>query len=208
MVLFCSTLEPQVSSLAFTTYQGGKLFFLGLDRDGKLSVYNRTFSRCMGLSGSSQTLYLSTLYQLWRFENSLAPSEHYQGYDRLYVPQLAYTTVAFCPGYARGLCLRGDFAVLGLSRSRQNRTFSGLALDEKLLAKGAEPRTGLLVIDLRSGDTVHWVRCEGVIEELYDVALLDGAVRPMALGFRTDEIRRLITVGPEVPHHQQPATNR
>jgi hypothetical protein len=27
-------------------------------------------------------------------------------------------------------------------------------------------------------------------------------VRPMALGFRTDEIRRLITVGPEVPHHQ------
>lgn len=89
---FTAWLAEQKSSLAFTTYQAGKLFFLGLDRHGQLSVYNRTFSRCMGLSGSPQTLYLSTLYQLWRFENSLAPGEHYQGFDRLYVPQLAYTT--------------------------------------------------------------------------------------------------------------------
>jgi uncharacterized protein (TIGR03032 family) len=46
----------------------------------------------MGLWGDDQTLYLSTLFQLWRFENSLDPGETYQGYDRLYVPQLGWTT--------------------------------------------------------------------------------------------------------------------
>ena len=75
-------------SLSCTTYQAGKLFLLGLNRDGRLSVFNRTLSRCMGLWGDGQTLYLSTLFQLWRFENSLEPGDTYQGYDRLYVPRV------------------------------------------------------------------------------------------------------------------------
>jgi len=33
----------------------------------------------MGLWGDGQTLYLSTLFQLWRFENRLGPGEIYQG---------------------------------------------------------------------------------------------------------------------------------
>jgi uncharacterized protein DUF4915 len=60
-----------------------------------------------------------------------------------------FEPVAFCPGYARGLAFHGDYAIVGISRARENRTFSGLALDEALLAKGAEARTGILVIDLR-----------------------------------------------------------
>lgn len=35
--------------------------------------------------------------------------------------------------------------------------------------------------------------------ELYDVIALPGVIRPMALGFRTDEIRRTITVGDPPP---------
>lgn len=50
------------------------------------------------------------------------------------------------------------------------------------------------VIDLRTGDVVHWVRIEGVVEELYDVVVLPGARRPMALGFKTDEIRRVLSI--------------
>ncbi len=89
---FTAWLAEQQLSLAFTTYQGGKVFFLGLKPDGALEVFNRTFERCMGLAASSQTLWLSSLYQLWRFENLLEPGQHYQGYDRVYVPQVAYTT--------------------------------------------------------------------------------------------------------------------
>jgi uncharacterized protein (TIGR03032 family) len=80
--------------------------------------------------------------------------------------------VAFCPGYARGLALHGDFAVVGLSKPRDSKTFTGLELDEALRARDVEARCGLLVIDLRTGDVVHSLRLEGVIAELYDVAVL------------------------------------
>jgi hypothetical protein len=54
-----------------------------------------------------------------------------------------FTPVAFCPGYARGLAFAGRHAVIGLSRPRRNRTFEGLALDERLSAKDAVARCGL-----------------------------------------------------------------
>ena len=122
---FTSWLHEQKASLAFTTYQSGKLFLIGLREDGRLSVFERTFNRCMGLWGDAQTLYVSTLYQLWRFENALEAGESHDGYDRLYVPRLAWTT----------------------------------------------------------GDV-----------DAHDV-VLPGARRPTALGFKTDEIRRVISVG-------------
>jgi len=320
-------------SLAFTTYQAGKLFFIGSRPDGRLSVFERTFERCMGLCAAGDTLWMSTLYQLWRFDNALAPGQTHEGYDRLFVPQMAYTTgdldihdiavdaagrpvfvntlfgclavpsvshsfspvwqppfitrlaaedrchlnglamedgrpryvtavsrsdvadgwrdrrqdggcvvdvatneviasglsmphsprvrdgrlwllnsgagyfgavdrasgafepLAFCPGYLRGLCFVGNFAVVGLSRPRGGSTFSGLALDDNLAKADSEPRCGLMVIDLATGDIVHWLRIAGVVEELYDVVALPGALRPMALGFRSDEIRRTISIG-------------
>jgi len=121
-----------------------------------------------------------------------------------------FERIAFCPGYLRGLAFVGDFAVVGVSGPRHNRTFSGLALDDQLRQRQAEPRCGLLVIDLRSGDTVHWLRLEGVVQELYDVVALPGVRRPSALGLKTDEIRRTLSVEegeqPDGPA-QPPATN-
>ena len=52
----------------------------------------------------------------------------------------------------------------------------------------------MLVIDTTTGDTIAWVRIEGVVKELYDVAHLPGIRNPSALGFKTDEITRVITV--------------
>jgi uncharacterized protein (TIGR03032 family) len=339
---FTAWLAEQKASLAFTTYQAGKLFLLGLQPDGQLSVFNRTFERCMGLWASPQRLLMSSLYQLWRFENALPPGQTHQGYDRVYVPQLGWTTgdldihdiavagnggydigvdgagrpvfvntlfsclatvseshsfrplwrphfisklaaedrchlngvameagapryvtsvstsdvadgwrdhrvaggvvidvasgeviarglsmphsprlyqgrlyvldsgsgrfgwiepesgrfeeICFCPGYARGLAFIRDFAVIGLSLLRHNRGFSGLPLDDALSRRAAAPRCGLLVVDLRTGDAPHSLRLGGAIHELYDVAAMPGVIRPMALGFRSDEIRRLITI--------------
>lgn len=353
---FTSWLADQNSSFAFTTYQAGKVFFIGLQPTGQLSVFERNFERCMGLWANGSRFYMSSLYQLWRFENALEPGQTHNGYDCLYVPQVGYITgdldvhdvvveappqsllvtseskeepsvtkgdidggrvvfvntlfnclatvseqhsfiplwrppfisrlaaedrchlnglairdgqaryvtavsqsdvvdgwrdrrqdggcvidvtsneiiltglsmphsprwyqgklwllnsglgffgyidlergvfepVAFCPGYLRGCAFLGDFAIVGLSKARGNKTFSGLALDENLRTRDAEARCGLLVIDLRTGDIVHWLRIEGVVEELYDVAVLPGVHRPMAVGFKTDEIRRVITIG-------------
>lgn len=85
-------------------------------------------------------------------------------------------------------------AIIGLSLARENRTFQGLPLDAALAERDAEARCGLLVIDLASGDTIAWVRIEGIVRELFDVAFLPGIRQPSAIGFVTDEITRLISV--------------
>jgi uncharacterized protein (TIGR03032 family) len=108
-----------------------------------------------------------------------------------------FVSLAFCPGYLRGLAFAGDYAVVGLSRPRHDKTFGGLALEQELARRDAEARCGLQVIDLRTGDAVHWLRLEGMVSELYDVAVLPGVVRPTVMGFKSDEIRRTIAVGEE-----------
>ncbi len=55
-------------SLAFTTYDTGKLFLVGRNSVGQLAVFERTFERAMGLAvTSSDALWLATSYQIWRF---------------------------------------------------------------------------------------------------------------------------------------------
>ena len=69
------------ASLAFTTYQAGKVFLIGLKPDGRLAVFERTFARCMGLgiSPDARTLLLATHYQLCRFDNVAPPRAAPQG---------------------------------------------------------------------------------------------------------------------------------
>jgi hypothetical protein len=55
--------------------------------------------------------------------------------------------------------------------------------------------SALIVVDLRTGNTLHWLRLEGIVEELY-LALLPGTRRAIASGSKTDEVRRMLTVGP------------
>lgn len=331
---FTAWLDEQKTSLAFTTYQAGKLFLIGLKQDGRLSVFERTFNRCMGLIVEDNTLYMSSLYQLWRFENLLQPGGLYQDYDRLFVPQVSWVTgdldihdlvitankelqfvntlfscvskvseqysfepvwvpnfisklaaedrchlnglaardgkaryasaisrsditegwrdrrrdggivididsnevvcdglsmphsvrwyrdtlyvlnsgagyfgkidtdtgkfeaICFCPGYARGLNFIGNFALIGLSKSR-NKSFTGLSLDDELKKRDGQSRCGIIVVDLRSGDIVHSLNIEGVVDEIYDVVALPGVSRPSAIGTVSDEIRRIISIPPD-----------
>jgi uncharacterized protein (TIGR03032 family) len=334
------------ASLAFSTYQTGKIFFVGRKPDTGLAVFERTFNHCMGLwaSSNSQTIWLSSKYQIWRFEQAAAAVVPYQrapaesddagapawterGYDVVYVPRIGYTSgdidvhdiavaadgrlifvctlfgclatlserasfqplwrpaflsalvpedrchlnglalrdgrpayatavadsdvadgwrdrrrdggcvidvaaneivarglsmphsprcyrnrlwlvnsgtgefgsvdvaggkfepVAFCPGYLRGLSFFGDYAVVTLSKPR-HVTFHGLALDDRLRERGAEPQCGLQVIDLRSGTIAHWLRLDGsLVTELYDVVVLPGVRQPMAGASRRSRTR-------------------
>ena len=106
-----------------------------------------------------------------------------------------YQAIAFCPGYVRGLAFWQNWAIVGLSKPRGgDRTFSGLELDELLAQKDAEPRCGMMVIDINTGAVVHWLRFEGVVTELYDVQVIPEVQRPMALGFLTEEIAQIITL--------------
>jgi hypothetical protein len=77
---------------------------------------------------------------------------------------------------------------------RENRTFSGLPLDAALQARNTDPRCGLAIIDLETGDMTAWVRIEGVVRELYDVAVLPNVRRPSLIGFKTDEVRYVLSI--------------
>ncbi|MCC3452398.1 TIGR03032 family protein [Microcoleus sp. PH2017_08_TRC_O_A] len=106
-----------------------------------------------------------------------------------------FQAIAFCPAYVRGLAFWQNWAIVGLSKPRGgDNTFSGLELDELLVAKDAEARCGMMVIDLTTGAIVHWLRFEGVVTELYDVQVIPQVQKPMALGFQTEEIAQLITL--------------
>ena len=106
-----------------------------------------------------------------------------------------FEPTAFCPGYMCGLAFINGFAIMGMSKCRENRTFSGLDLDDNLTKRKIEARCGVFVVGLSTGDLVQWVRLEGAVFEMYDVAVIPGVVRPMALGLRQEAIRRTIFIG-------------
>ncbi len=108
-----------------------------------------------------------------------------------------FEPVAFCPGYLRGLAFVGDYAVVTLSKPRSDLTFGDLKLDDALRSREAAAQCGLQIIDLRTGGIAHWLRLEGMVTELYDTVILPRVSRPMALGLKSDEIARLLTVGEE-----------
>ena len=89
---FNSWLAQQNLSLACTTYQTNRLFFVSSQANGHLKVHERLFDKPMGLYAVGSSLYMSTRYQLWHFENLLEAGERYGECDRLYVPRTAYFT--------------------------------------------------------------------------------------------------------------------
>ena len=85
-------MAEQRCSILFTTYQAGKFFLLGLQDEQKMSVFERTFPRCMGLCAHENSLYMSSLYQIWRFENVLEEGQVANGFDRIFIPMMGNTT--------------------------------------------------------------------------------------------------------------------
>ena len=87
--------------------------------------------------------------------------------------------------------------MVGLSKPRYKR-FEGLALDARLSEADAEPWCGVQIIDLETGGCVDWLRIDGAVAELYDVAVIPGVKLPVALTPFSDEAASLITVEPPV----------
>jgi uncharacterized protein (TIGR03032 family) len=98
----------------------------------------------------------------------------------------------FCPGFARGLTIQGGFAFVGLSKPRYKR-FEGLALDQRLLDTDSEPWCGIQIIDLAKGVCVEWLRIDGAVKEIFDVAVIKGHACPMSIGPGAKELITFIT---------------
>lgn len=141
---------------------------------------------CMGLSMPHSPRWYRD--QLWVLNSGTGEIGTVDLERRVFQP------VAFCPGYLRGLTFVGDHAIVTLSKPR-HASFGGLALNDRLQSSDAEPQCGLQIVNLKTGGIDHWLRLEGnLVTELYDSAVLPGVRQPMAVGFKTDEIERLMLI--------------
>ncbi len=89
---FVEWLAATPLSLALTTYHVGGVIMLGSKPAGEASLHVAAFDRSMGVWANGQTLWLVTERMLWRMENSLAEGMIEEGYDRVFVPRVGYTT--------------------------------------------------------------------------------------------------------------------
>lgn len=323
-------LRANRTSIAFTSYQTGQLFLVGVLPNGTVSFNQQNFKRAMGLCYRPGKLYVGGLAQLWRLENMLRPGERGNtSFDMVLVPRNAQTTgdvdihevgtdasgrvvfvntkysclatldlrhsfkpiwkpsfisklvpedrchlngmamdgaaryvtavsrsdaltgwrerrdqggvlidvetnrvvtdqlsmphsprlhgpnvlvldsgrgqlvsvdpatgartdIAFAPGFLRGMSIHNGHAIVTVSKPR-NGTFSGLALDAELKKRDTDPWCGVLIIDLKTGGIVDWIKLDGLIGELFDVAIMPGVVCPMSIGPETLEFRSTIT---------------
>ncbi len=84
---FSDWLAAADACLSLTTYQAGRLFFIGRNANGGVRAHERIIEQCQGLWTDGQTLWTSGLYMLWRFENVLRKGETTpMGADRKFVP--------------------------------------------------------------------------------------------------------------------------
>lgn len=107
-----------------------------------------------------------------------------------YLDGETFVPVCLCPGFARGMTFVGDYAVIGLSRLRDNTFASGMKIKERLEGLHILQRCGLIVVDLNTGKIVHWLNISGAVTELYDVAFLPGITRPYTPGFSEPDLHR------------------
>ena len=89
---FIAWLAAADASLAFTTYQAGRLFLVGR-RGDRLALHERLIEQCKGLWADGRGLWVSATHALWRFDDVLVPGETTaEGADRLYAPREARIT--------------------------------------------------------------------------------------------------------------------
>jgi uncharacterized protein (TIGR03032 family) len=105
------------------------------------------------------------------------------------------------PGYLRGLCFHGPYALVGLSKIRERHIFGGLPVQqrcEKLLC-------GIAVVDLRDGREAGFFEFTAGCEELYDVGFLPGVQRPMILNLQKPVVHEAVT-NPESCYWLRPSS--
>jgi uncharacterized protein (TIGR03032 family) len=79
----------------------------------------------------------------------------------------ATQTITTVPGFTRGLSFIGPYALVGLSQVRDS-VFQSLPITQTR----DERNCGVWLVDTRTGSIDGWMKFEGVVQEIFDVAVL------------------------------------
>lgn len=105
-----------------------------------------------------------------------------------------FQPVTFCPGYAGALAFIENNAVIGLSRPHEHAANEDLPLFSELRRRDLEPFCGAVIVDMDSGDMVHWLRIDSEVDEVSGIAPLPGFQRPALVTPFGPEAKRLFYV--------------
>ena len=94
----------------------------------------------------------------------------------------------------RGLDFHDNFAIIGISKPRDNKSFVGLDLDSALIENNQTSQCGVLIVDLKSHEIIHSIAFDGLIDELYDVICIENCANPMLIGLKGEEINHTISI--------------
>ena len=90
---FIAWLEMVRCSIAFTSYQSGQLFLVGLTPARTVSIQQAQYTRAMGLCVVGGRIILASDVAIWRLENILGPGQEANHlFDRMYMPRAATYT--------------------------------------------------------------------------------------------------------------------
>jgi uncharacterized protein (TIGR03032 family) len=95
-------------------------------------------------------------------------------------------------GFARGLGIHGAYAFIGLSKIRPTSAMDGVPLAERR----DQLKSGVAVVDLRTGRVCAAVDFETAVEEVFDVQVLAGQRFPEVLGFQKETVQHTFVVPP------------
>jgi uncharacterized protein (TIGR03032 family) len=96
-------------------------------------------------------------------------------------------TVAYLPGFTRGLDFVGPFALIGLSQVRESALFSGIPITDRL--KVEDRKCGVWVVDTRTGQTVAFLDFLAGVQEIFAVQVLPGTRFPEVFTEEDDDIQ-------------------
>jgi uncharacterized protein (TIGR03032 family) len=86
-------------------------------------------------------------------------------------------TIATLPGFTRGLAFIGKYALVGLSQVRET-VFKNLPVTETKQERNA----GVWIVDTTTGETVGMLKFDGVVSEVFDVAVIPNSKTATVIG--------------------------
>lgn len=101
----------------------------------------------------------------------------------------AADVVCSLPAYLRGLCLVGNFAIVGLCQIRERHIFGGLPVQQR----HSSLLSGVAAIDLTTGRLIGVFEFTAGCTELYDVQFIAGSTRVNVLNLADDSTRQAFT---------------
>lgn len=112
-----------------------------------------------------------------------------------------HDVVCTLPGFLRGLCCVGLYALVGLCQIREQHIFGGLPVQQRF----ENLMCGVVVVDLHSGQPVGMLQFTEGCQEIYDVQFLPKVLRPTILNAERPEIRQAFTA-PEFSYWLRPSS--